>query len=114
MPFASATPSVEPATFAFSSVIAEEALALLAAFRSYDEEEIRFRTTLLLMYAQDTGKKALAVSSIALLEEVSGAREPSKARMVGAFEQVIAAAADIVAAHGVVDDHDSHVKISGC
>ena len=81
------------------SVIAEEALALLNAFTDEDVEEIGFRATVLLSYARDTGNRPLAVSCIALLDEVARFTKPwnAKRAVSCSLEQVIAAAANMVA-----------------
>lgn len=80
-----------------SSVIAEEALALLEAFVVSDSEEISFRATLLLTYARDAGQKVLAVALVDLLQEVGGdAHQVINERTASLFEKVIAAAADVV------------------
>lgn len=82
-----------------SGLIAEEALALLNAFADKDAEEIGFRATILLSYARDTGNRPLAVSCIALLDEVDRFTKPwnAKRAVSCSLEQVIAAAANLVA-----------------
>lgn len=79
----------------FPSMIAEEALALVEAFAARDMEEMKFRATVLLTYARDTGQMPLAVASIAFLEDVLEGGVMGR-HTCGALEQVIAAAAEIV------------------
>jgi hypothetical protein len=81
-----------------SGLIAEEALALLNAFTDKDAEEIGFRATVLLSYARDTGNRPLAISCIALLDEVDRFTKPwhAKRAVTCSLEQVIAAAANMV------------------
>lgn len=86
-------PSPVPGASIFSSVIAEEALALSAAFLAQDVEEMRFRATLLLTYALDTGQTLLTAASVELLKQAAE-RTSAAETMALAFEQVIAAAAD--------------------
>lgn len=81
----------------FPSMIAEEALALVEAFATRDTEEMKFRATMLLTYARDTGEMPLAVASIAFLEDMLEDGSVSR-HMSVAFEQMIAAAAEIVEA----------------
>lgn len=97
MALLTANPSPYASTRNFSSAIAEEALGLLAAFLAKDREEMKFRATLLLAYADDTGQKALASSSLALLDKVPDG-DVDKLRLTTLVEHVIAAAADIVTA----------------
>ena len=97
MRFADVVPSPVPGASIFSSVIAEEALALSAAFLAQDVEEMRFRTTLLLTYALDTGQSSLTAAASTLLKQVSEGTTVGQ-HLADAFEQVIAAAADGLAA----------------
>jgi hypothetical protein len=97
-----------------SAVIAEEALALLEALAVDDIDELRFRGTLLVTHAQDTGQDTLAAALISLLDTSGGWPDFARRKqLVTRVERVISAAADVVTAHAA-RDCGTHDELRPC